>query len=304
MDENQISNNSGKKSNKALYISIIIFLLLVIIVLVWQLMVTRSKVDYIFIEKTEVEKKNFDMKLELDSIVKGYTQVKNQYDSVIVEKDSIIQADAKEIQKLIDSQADYRKIRKQLDHLRNITQSYVLQIDSLYKANVVLKDENVRIQGNYEKAKEETKVLTKDKEELKTKVDIASTLKAYQAFAQAIRLKGEKEELTDKARRAQKIKICFTISENLIVTAGPKFVYARIAGPDNAILVQGKGDEYSFDNKGATLQYSIKKQINYRNKAETVCLYWDKSADFVPGTYNISLFIDNYEIGQTALELK
>jgi len=303
MDEIQNSNKSVKK-NRNLYLGIIIFLFLVIIVLVWQLLVTRAKVDYIFVEKTEVEKKNFDMQVELDSIVKGYNAVKNQYDSVIVEKDSVIQANAQEIQKLIASQADYRKIKKQLDHLRNITQNYVLQIDSLYKANVVLKDENVRIQGNYEKAKEETKVLAKDKEELKTKVEMASTLKAYQSFAQAIRMKGEKEELTDKARRAQKIKVCFTISENLIVPAGPKYVYARIAGPDNIILVQGKGDEYSFDNKGSKLQYSIKKQINYRNKAETVCLYWDKTADFVPGTYNISLFADDYEIGSTVLELK
>lgn len=303
MEDNQ---NPGKSSgnNKNIFIGIIVFLLLVIIVLVWQLFVTRAKVDYVFIEKTEVERKNYDLQIELDSIIDEYTIVKNEYDSVIVEKDSIILANAAEIQKLIASQADYRKIRKQLDHLRNITQSYVLQIDSLHQVNAVLKDENVRIQTNYDKVKQESQILAQDKEELKGKVEKASTLKAYQSFAQAIRMKGEKEELTDKARRADKIKICFTISENLIVPAGQKNVYARIAGPDNVILVKGTGNEYAFEYKGELIQYSVKKQINYRNKAENVCLYFDKTEDLASGTYNIALFIDNYEIGQTGLELK
>jgi len=299
MDENQKSNKSNK-----IYIGLIIFLFLTNIVLVWQLMVTRSKVDYIFIEKTEVEKKNFDLQQELDSIVGEYNIVKNEYDSVIVEKDSIILANAEQIQKLISSQADYRKIRKQLDRLRDITQNYVLQIDSLYKANVVLKDENVRIQMNYDKEKKEKEGLAQDKEDLKAKVEKASTLKAYQSFAQAIRMKGTKEELTDKARRAEKIKICFTLSENLIVPAGQKNVYARIAGPDNVILIKGSGNDNAFEYKGELIQYSIKKQITYNNKAENVCLYWEKTAELLPGSYNISLFIDNYEIGQTAIELK
>lgn len=297
------TQTSGK-NNKKLYLGIIALLFIVIIVLVWQLVVTRNKVDYIFIEKTEIERQNYDLQIELDSIMDEYTTVKNEYDSVIEEKDSIILANAEEIQKLIASQSDYRKIRKQLDHLRRITQSYVLQIDSLHQVNAVLKDENYRIQKNFEKAEVEKQILSEDKAALTEKVELASTLKAYQSFAQAIRMKGEKEELTDKARRAEKIKICFTISENLIVPAGTKNVYARIAGPDNVILTKGAGDDYAFELNGQLVQYSIKKQINYRNKAETVCMYWEKTADMLPGTYTIALFIDNYEIGQTGLELK
>lgn len=302
MTENQAGGSSTK--GKKTYIGIIVFLFLIIVVLVWQLLVTRSKVDYIFIEKTEIEKKNYDLQIELDSIIEEYNIVKNEYDSVIHEKDSIILANAEEIQKLISSQADYRKIRKQLDQLRKITQSYVIQIDSLHRENAVLKDENVRIQKNFEKAKQETEVLSQDKEALKEQVELASTLKAYQAFAQGIRMKGEKEELTDKARRTEKIKVCFTISENLVAPPGPKTVYVRIAGPDNVILIKGSGDEYSFESKGQLLQYSVKKQITYRNKAEVICMYWDRTEEFKPGSYSISMFIDGYEIGQTGLELR
>jgi len=303
MDNTKIS---GQKTSKkeSLYLATIIVLLIVIAVLTWQLVVNKTTVKEVTAENLDVKIKNEGLLFELDSILVEYSIVKSEYDSVLVEKDSIIMANAEEIKKLLASQADYKKIRKQLDHLRNITQSYVLQIDSLHQVNAVLKDENVRVQANFEKAKEQSKILEKDKEQLTEKVEKASTLKAYQSTAQAIRIKSGKEEITDKARRTEKIKIIFTLSENLIVTPGPKNVYARIAGPDNIILTPGKGDEYAFENNGQMIQYSVKKQINYRNKAEHIQLYWDNTSDFAPGVYNISLFIDNYEIGQTVLEIK
>jgi len=297
-------NVENRKNNKIMPI-IIILMAVIIIVLTWLLFTTRAKVDYVFLEKTEIERKNFDLQLELDSILFDYNTVKNEYDSVIHEKDSIILANAEEIQKLISSQADYRRIKKQLDHLRRVTQSYVLQIDSLHQANAILKEENVRIQGNFEREAQKTQALSRDKEVLTEKVEMASSLKAYQATALGIRVRGgDKEEITDRARRTDRIKVCFTISENPIVKEGKKNLFARIAAPDNSILTVGDGDEYAFELNGDLVQYSIKKEINYKRKAETICLYWDKTTNFASGTYNISLFIDDYEIGQTSLELR
>ncbi|MDD3876141.1 MAG: hypothetical protein PHT69_05940 [Bacteroidales bacterium] len=295
----------SKVKGNTIYKIVIILLTIAVALLAWQLWVTRAKVDYIFIEKTEMERKNYDLKLELDSIIEAYNTVKNEYDSVLTEKDSIILANAEEIQKLIDSQADYRRIRRQLDHLRRVTQSYVLQIDSLHQVNAVLKEENVRIQTNFENEARRTTELTQVTEELTEKVEMASLLKAYQISAEGIRMRGDnREEVTDRARRADKIKICFTISENPIISHGPKTVYVRIAGPDNVILTKGSGDEFAFECNGQLLQFSEKKTINYEGRAEIICIYWSKTAALEKGNYSVSLFIDNYEIGQTAVELR
>lgn len=303
IEEKKVINTQNKPNRKFTYI--IILLLVAIIILTWQLIVTRSKVDFVFLEKIEVEKRNFDLQLELDSIMFEYNTIQHEFDSIMYEKDSIITSNAEEIQKLIASQADHRRIRRQLDHLRRVTQSYVLQIDSLHQVNTALKEENIRITQDFEREAQRSTQLTQVTEQLTEKVEIASHLRAYQTVAHGIReRRGDREDITDRARRADRIKVCFTISENRIVPEGPKTVYARIAKPNNQILSKGTGDAYAFILNDELVQYSMKKNINYRGRAENICLYWDKIDDFESGTYNISLFVDDYEIGQTFLELR
>ena len=104
---------------------------------------------------------------------------------------------------------------------------------------------------------------------------------------------------------ADRINVCFTLSKNLLISPGPKDLFLRLSGPDNVILVKGKGDEFSFVNKeGDTLQYSSKKNITYENKPIDVCMHWDKTNDFQPGNYTASLYADGVLIGEQSLELK
>jgi hypothetical protein len=51
----------------------------------------------------------------------------------------------------------------------------------------------------------------------------------------------------------------------------------------------------------------MKKEINYDNKAQEICLSWTKKDEKTPamaGKYNVALFVDGYEIGQSQFELK
>ena len=56
------------------------------------------------------------LQAELNSLMAEHNRIKEQYEDVsglLSEKDSIIMANAEEIKALINSQADYRKIKKQ-----------------------------------------------------------------------------------------------------------------------------------------------------------------------------------------------
>jgi hypothetical protein len=51
----------------------------------------------------------------------------------------------------------------------------------------------------------------------------------------------------------------------------------------------------------------MKKEINYDNKSQEVCLSWNKKDPNTPamvGKYNVAIFVDGYEIGQSQFELK
>ena len=301
--------NTENKSNEKLYKIIVAILSVIIIVMVWQLISTKTKVNVFTIEKEKAKSQNQMLQHELDSLLTIHNKIKSENKNLttqLSEQDSIIMAKADEIQKLISTQADFYRVKRKLDYLRGITQGYVSQIDSLHRVNKVLKDENVKIKTKFEKEQVKTTELTKDKEQLSEKVNLASTLKAYNIKGVPIRLKsgGKKEDVTDKAKRADKIKVTFTLSENLIAASGSKTIYLRIARPDGKIMMAGQGTEYSFDYNGQKIQYSMKKEIDYQNKALDITLYWDKTESLTAGAYVASVFTDGYLIGESQFALK
>ncbi|MBS4012689.1 MAG: hypothetical protein KGZ97_02855 [Bacteroidetes bacterium] len=306
--EERVNTNSGVDSTKSklkLYQWASFVMLLIIGLLTYMLIDTRQSLETTTTEKTLSQDENLQLKNELDSMIFEYTAIKLEYDSVLYDKDLVIQEKAKEINKLIAQQADYHRIRRQLDLLRDITQNYVREIDSLHTENKVLKAENVRMQDEIRTVVKQSEALTQTKQQLEEKVEIAAGLRAFQMSAIGTRTAGFRntERETDKAKRVEKIKVCFVIAENPITQPGRKNVYMRIAAPNTEILRISDDDSYSFVFREETLQYSIKSHFDYNNKNIDMCLTWDKNKDFDPGQYLISIFTDDALMGETSLTL-
>ena len=261
--------------------------------------------------EAEKELQRQDFQAEVDSLMKVHNELKESYGELsaeLAEKDSIIQADAVEIKRLLESQWDYNRIKQKVASLQAISQKYVRQMDSLYTVNRELVAENERIREEFQAERRQNTNLTRQKEELANKVNQAATLKIYNYAADAVYFKGgSRETSTNKANRAERIKIDFTVGQNDLVETGTKLFYVRIADPNRAIICKGTGDEYSFNANGETLQYTEKVRVNYDGKETDVRAYYIKPSErqMMPGTY----FIDVYEqggklIGQTSIELR
>lgn len=304
-DMNDVNQNNKKGQNKAWIL--IVILLAALALLAWLYLSTRSRMGGLLEEK---EMQRVEQQRELDSLIMEHNNIKLEYSAFsdsLTAKDSIIQANALEIRKLLDTQYEFYKVKKKLDKLRSISQGYLKQIDSLYTVNHELREENQEIRTSYQKEQQRTSTLQKDKEALTEKVSSAAFLKAYKITAAGVRGDGGKEKETDRARRTEKIKVCFTLGENPLLSAGAKNVYIRISRPDKLILSQGLGDDYSFSYKGEILQYTMRSTVNYQNKAMDVCTYWinRSNKDNLPvGTYVVSVYADDFEIGQSSFELR
>ncbi len=300
-------NNGEKKRKNGFIIIIIAVLIAALALLAWLYLSTRSRLGNMLEEK---ELQRVELQHELDSLISEHNNIKLEYGSLsdsLAGKDSIIQANAIEIRKLLDTQYEFYKVKKKLDKLRSISQGYLRQMDSLYTVNRELREENEQIRSSYQKEQQRSTSLQKDKEALTEKVSSAAVMKAYKITGQGVRGSGDKERVTDKAKRVEKIKVCFTLSENPLLSAGRKDVYVRIARPDKTILARGKGDDYSFSYKGEILQYSVKETVNYQNVSIDLCLYWinrSTKEDMPAGMYVVSVYSDDYEIGQSTFELK
>jgi hypothetical protein len=261
--------------------------------------------------ESEKEQQRADFQAEVDSLLKVHNELKANYgelSSQLAEKDSIIQADAVEIKKLLDSQWDYNRIKRKVTELQAISQNYVHQLDSLYVVNQELVAENERIREEVQEERKQNRNLQRQKEELTNKVNLATVLRIYNLTADAVRFKGGSHETeTDKAGRTERIRVMFTIGQNDLVDAGPKTFYLRIADPTKQIITKGMGDEYAFTYQGELLQYTEKVTVNYENKEKDVRAYYIKPSgkNMQPGYYFVDIYDDNDNlIGQTSFDLR
>ncbi len=311
--QTQNQQNAGTQKNPVSKILIFLLVILGVIAIALAILLINTKADVSELEelKTEKEQQRVELQFELDTLLIQHNKTKEEYgqlSDILSVRDSIIQENAKEIKSLLDTKWRYYKIKKKLSRLQKIAQGYVRQMDSLYTENKVLKTENIKITQNYKSEVKKNVELTKIKDALKEKVNTASVLKTYNLKAEAIQLRwgGQKTKVVNKARKVDKIKICFTLSENTIIPAGKKEIYIRIAKPDKLILTPSRRDSYSFMYKGEQLQYSIKKEVDYQNIAQNMCLYWTNRSteEIIEGTYHVEIFVEDNVIGHAKFTLK
>ena len=260
-------------------------------------------------EYVKIETSNNELQNELNTLLAEHERIKAQYGDLAEQmKDSIIMANAAEIEHLIATQADYNRIKKQLARLQNISQEYVKEMDKLYQENQQLKDENTQVKADLEQERQDKANIQKSNEDLTSKINNAAVYKAYSVHSGAynVKAKGD-EELTDKAARAKRIKTSFVLGENSLIEPGPVNVYCRIAVPGTGkVLTPGSSDSFSFVHNGQRLQYSSKAVVNYNNAAQNVTLTWDIPSDdkAIKGRYIVQIFTDDQMLGESSFTLK
>jgi len=295
-----MENEERKKSKVQLII--IILLALALIFLVIDKINQKNKTEQIIeqLEESSTEKQNISNELKELSV---------QYDDLKTNNDTInakLAEEKKKINELIEElkyvkTSNSRKIReykKELGTLRKIMRNYVVQIDSLYTKNKELIKENAQVKNEYRIVMSENQDLSTERDSLAGTVKKASELKAMNLSAMGTNKRGK---TTNRISKLDKIKVCFTIDENVIAPQGEKWVYLRIAKPDKYVLHETESDLFMFE--GNEIAYSAKRMVNYTGETVDMCIYWKKTEALIPGLYYVDIFADGALIGTTAFTL-
>jgi len=250
-------------------------------------------------EKTELTRQKDKLETELVEIIGEYDSLKSENDTMNVK----LQAEQERIERLLKVNANnvykIRMYEKELGTIRKVLRSYVVQIDSLKTANQELRAENLEARQQLRRAENERRELTQAKEELSSKVEIASILNAKNIVV--IALRNDKGRETIRYDKAIRLRTCFTLRENPILEPGPKTIYMRISRPDDVIL--SSGVKY-FDFEGEQTLYTESREVSYENIDVDICIYWQNDGQLVPGEYKLVLYADAHEIGSTNFALK
>jgi Tfp pilus assembly protein PilN len=187
-----------------------------------------------------------------------------------------------------------KSYKSEISTMREIMKSYIVQIDSLNTRNKMLTSENTEIKQQITQVRNTNTELSKVKEELSTKVEVASVIQAK--IIAAVSLNKKRKETT-RIGNLDKLRICFTLRENPLAKAGQKDVYMRVIRPDS--LVVTSSPDNLFDYKGNKIIYSATRQVDYMNQDIEVCIFMDNKGDFIIGNYSVELYLDNNIIGRT-----
>ncbi len=295
---NTYQKQPDKKPSVGLIVLVIV-LALAVIILGYKYYKESQRLGQTTEEKAILEDVKSDLEKQLRDMIVEYDSLKTTNDSVNVllakEQDKI-----KNLLRMQSSDAEkIRKYREELETLRKVMRSYIVQIDSLNTHNRALTEENIQVKKQLSSAENQNLELSKEKEMLNTQVQLARVLSAKNISVEP-QNKGAKS--SSKASKVAKVKVCFTVRENSVASAGTKDIYLRIIRPDEVVLPAGNGD--TFDLKGEQVVYSAKRQLEYENKDIDMCIFWDKNADLIAGSYTIILFSEGFEIGSSTFTLK
>jgi FtsZ-binding cell division protein ZapB len=287
---------SGKSSSRVglFVIAGILFTALVAVAVMYYL----QRESMIEMELVLTEEKD-SLANELVLLMHGYDTLKTNNDTLNAQ----LMVEQEKIKRLLSINASnvqlIRTYKKEISTMRDIMKSYIVQIDSLNTRNKILVAENIQIREEISRVEKSNVELSKVREELTTKVVIASVIQAKDIISSPL---NKKRKETDRVDRMVNLMVCFTLRENPIADAGDKTVFIRVIRPDGLLVTISPDNIFTF--KDETLIFTESRTVEYLNQDVELCIYVDNNGDFIEGTYSLELYLEGEKIGVGSFMLR
>lgn len=288
------SNNSGLKA------AVVILVLLLLGSIGYIIKLTTDNKETVTTLTTEKETLAEELKTKIA-----------EYDLMISDNTALKEELQAEQAKMVELLEQVEKSKGDLAAMAKYKASYLRlkgEMDNLVAENKLLKEQNVTLTSSLDSTTvvlEETKkfndTLLVQNEGLTKTVEKGSKLAVLNLKVLAVKERSSGKQIeTDKAGRANKLKISFLIAENQIAKTGSREYYVQIIDSKNNIL----GEKTTIPAGDKTLTYSFISTVKYENK--TVQVNEELSGeDFAAGTYFVNVFDKNMElVSKTSFNLR
>lgn len=268
-----------------------------------------------FASKLYSDKKESEALLtsEKEQVMNDLNSMAKQYDLAIQENEvaneNLVEA-RERIQGLMDS---LKVSQNSVNSLWRYKKKYMAlqeEMDVLLAQNDSLRVENELLATSLDSTQVQlaeramfTDSLLVQNSELATAVEDASALQTVGLKGMGIIERNSGKQIpTERARRSDKIKVCFTVAKNTVAEAGDKELYVQVIDPENNVL--GSNDQIQFEDQ--ILNYSLISRFNYENRNLNVCEFINKSDDdkFIKGRYIVNVFNNKTLVSSSEFTMK
>lgn len=295
-----------RRNNKT---SIIIALMAIIIIIQGIKIYLDTK------EKQEVKTVLITTEEELATTMQRMTEIRTELDEKIAEVTKLggdvadLQAAKAEIEN--ELKRSKRATGKEIKALKDRVEGYELllktkdeEIEKLKSVNKELLTENKSLKTQKSQLGDSINRLSQSKDDLASKVAIASQLKAENVKILAVNDRGKERDSPFKSRQVGKLKIEFNIAENNVAPIEGKKIMIRIIDENNQVLfdvARGSGT-FMFNNKEEF--YTASQDILFDNTKQKLTYLYDKGSDYPSGSYALEIYTDNYFMGKGEFVVK
>lgn len=309
MAANHPTQPQEKRKRSLLYLLLIVLLVIINGVLFYTNMQTKGEKEELEEERQELLIQKADYELKIDSLkIELYSEM-----GMNAELDSIINQKIKELDSLKIafnkrlSSKDYEigKLKQELNNkiaeIEQKTRQYTAEIKDWKEKYEELAEENVELS-------EELEGKQQDIQDLEKKIEKGAVLTATEILPKGIQYKGgDREKETDKAKRVDKLQVCFKLAENRIAKPGYRDILIKITSPEGTTLSMetlGSGT-FKLAETGEASLYTTKVTIEYdpSKPDQQYCAEWEQEMEYLPGLYNFEIYQDGFMIGKQELEL-
>jgi len=262
----------------------------------------------------EKKKNEAVLRQEKELVVEDLNSLKSEYDKAILESNATneeLVAARDNIAKYIDSVkamksdlATLSRYRRQVDILKKEREELLRQVDSLKTSNTLIAMQRDSTFAELEKQTMFNDSLVVQNTQLADAVERGSALNLANLMVDAVRERSSgKLVSTTRAGRTDKIKVCFTVADNVIAEAGDREFYLEVLDPQGNVM--GAGNTKSVED-GPTITYTKTTNFYYENSALDVCDYISNySGEFAKGNYMVNVYDDRLKLLATnKFELK
>ena len=297
----ELNQSNSRNSGLKVVVLILVLLLMGTLAYVYKLQQDKDAVDS-SLSKTVTEKEKFQAELEskiaeYDLAIADNTALKGELE----EEQAKIMELLEKIKKSDGSVAELSKYKTQYVKLKR-------EMDNLIAENNILKANNSKLTKNLDStnvvltnAKTANDTLVAKNQNLSKTVEKAQRLSVLNLTTLAVKQKSSGKQInTDKASKADVLKIGFTIAENQVAKTGDRTYYVQVIDSKNNVLGEKKTETF-----GTTyLPFSFQKTIKYENK--TVQVQEDLSVKNISaGTYFVNVFDKKGElVSKSSFQLK
>ena len=295
-----------KKSNKA---AVIIALLSIVVI------VQSVKIYLDFKDKAEITEQKANVEEDLASTMQRLKEIQTELDQKITEIQKL-GGDITELQKakaevtaqlkrnVTNSSKAIKELKDRVRGYEELLKIKDEEIDKLKSVNKELFSENKVLKTQKNVLNDSINRLATTKQELATKVAIASQLKAENVSVMAVNSKGKERESPFKNRQLEKLKVEFNLAENKVAPIEGKKIVIRVMDENGQVIfdvAKGSGT-FMLNNKEEF--YTAIQEILFDNTRQKLTFYYAKGSEYVSGNYSIEIYTDGYLMGRAQFVVK